>query len=198
MILRKYFYYISPEYFLNNWKWLKIKEKLSKISLIICDVDGVLTDGGLYVNNQGETLKKFDVKDGLGIKLLQSCGIEVAFVSGGSTGATEARAKTLGIKYCYVNIKDKNKAVKEIQKSLSTFKENTLFVGDDLNDLIVRRNVGLLIAPFDANKFLKKNCDAILNKSGGNGAIRELAEKLILGKEDWNETFTLGWRDRNL
>ena len=72
------------------------------------------------------------------------------------------KGKNLGIKYCYVDIKDKNKAVKEIQKSLSIFKENTLFVGDDLNDLIVK-NVELLIAPFDANKFLKKNCDAVLN-----------------------------------
>ena len=91
MILKKYFYYIC-EYF-EYLKWFKIKEKLSKISLIICDVDGVLTDGGLYVNNQGEVLKRFDVKDGFGIKLLQSCGIEVAFVSGGSTGATEERQK---------------------------------------------------------------------------------------------------------
>ena len=109
------------------------------------DVDGVLTDGGLWFDAEGRLSKRFDVRDGLGIRLLQQAGLEIAFLSGGQGGATQIRAKQLGIRHCLVGIRDKPVALQTLQQELGITTPQTAFVGDDLNDLAVRSQVGLLL-----------------------------------------------------
>jgi len=119
--------------------------RLDGLRLLVLDVDGVLTDGGLYYGSEGEPLKRFDVRDGLGIRLIQSLGIEVACLSGGRGGATQLRAAHLGIRHVLVGIKDKAAAIVELAALVGVAAEQTAYVGDDLNDLVVRDHVGLLL-----------------------------------------------------
>ena len=130
---------------------------------LILDVDGVLTDGGLFIDSNGEIIKKFDVKDGLGIKLLQEIGIEIVFMSGGIGGSTEERAKQLGIIYCLVGVKDKYRALSNLQQQKRVTKSNTIYIGDDINDLVVKPLVNLLFAPSDASKSILRRVDMVLS-----------------------------------
>ena len=97
-------------------RWLRLRGRLRRITLLVLDVDGVLTDGGLWFDADGRLTKRFDVKDGLGIRLLQQAGLEIAFLSGGQGGATEIRARQLGIRHCLVGIRDKPAALGKLQQ----------------------------------------------------------------------------------
>ena len=92
---------------LREWQWQRQRQALRHLELLVLDVDGVLTDGGLWFDGLGQLQKRFDVRDGLGLRLLQGVGVQLAFLSGGQGGATEVRAKQLGIQECLVGIKDK-------------------------------------------------------------------------------------------
>ena len=111
-------------------------------------------------------IKRFDVRDGLGIRLLQQAGLEVALLSGGKSGATEQRARYLGIQHCLTGVKDKPDALAQLQSSLGMTISQTAFVGDDLNDLAVRPVVGLLLCPADAVSPLRRQADAVLAAEG--------------------------------
>lgn len=186
------------EWLLREWKWHRYSQVLSSLRLIVLDVDGVLTDGGLWFDSLGQLQKRFDVRDGLGIRLLMQKGIIVAFLSGGKSGATEARASQLGVQHCMVEIKDKLAALNQLQKNLNINKEHTAFVGDDLNDLVVQRKVRLLIAPLDACRPLRLQAQLVLHSCGGNGAVRELSERIIKSRGEWNSLSTTGWLDTNI
>ena len=163
--------------------------------MLILDVDGVLTSGELFIGSDGAILKKFNVKDGLGIKLLQGVGIEIVFMSGGNGGSTEERAKQLGIKTCLVGVKDKYIELRTLQQKMKVTKSNTIYVGDDINDLVVKPLVNLLFAPSNASKSLLKKVDMELIHSGGEGAIRELAEKILISKGIWSDISENGWKE---
>ena len=178
-------------------QWILIYKKLKKIELLILDVDGVLTDGGLYLNNNGEILKKFDVKDGLGIKLIKDIGINVVFLSGGISGATEVRAKQLGIEYCFVGVEDKYTFLKNLQLKLKMPISQTAYVGDDINDIVVRPLVKLLFAPLNSSRSLINKSDIKINKIGGAGVIRELAERLLIAKGLWRKFSKNGYTKKN-
>ena len=169
--------------FLKNFfieiKWYLIKKKLKAITLIILDVDGVLTDGFLYYGIEGTQIKKFSVKDGLGIRYLQKAGFKICIVSGGNEEVIKKRAKDLDIKNVYCLVKNKKEKVRYLRNKLNTSKQNTLYVGDDLNDLAAKSEVGLFISTQDATKALKKHSHAILRSKGGENAIRELAERIL-------------------
>ncbi|HGY5536496.1 MAG: KdsC family phosphatase [Prochlorococcus sp.] len=186
-----------PRYWKRELQWRLQWKALASIDLLVMDVDGVLTDGGLWLNAHGELQKRFDVRDGLGLRLLQQEGLTLALLSGGKGGATEARAKQLGIQHCLVGIKDKTAALATLQQQLNMSQSKTAFVGDDLNDLIVRPLVKLLLAPADACQPLRGQADAILQRRGGHGAIRELAERLLKARGRWHELRKKGWKDRN-
>ena len=175
----------------------RCRAQLRQLRLLVLDVDGVLTDGGLWTTESGEVLKRFDVRDGLGIRLLQHAGVEVALLSGGRGGATEVRARQLGIQHCLVGAKDKPLALAQLQQQLGLAREQLLFVGDDLNDLALQGRVALLIATADAAKPLKRRADAVLRRDGGLGAVRELAERLLQARGSWEQLCRDGWRDRN-
>lgn len=178
-------------------QWLLLRRKLRRIKLLVLDVDGVLTDGGLWYDAEGMLSKRFDVRDGLGIRLLMEEGLRIAFLSGGQGGATEVRARQLGIQHCLVGIKDKPAALEALQQNLGITQAETLFLGDDLNDLAVRPVVRLLLAPADACGPMRRGADAVLNHRGGHGAVRELAERMLKARGRWQQLRRSGWKDRN-
>jgi 3-deoxy-D-manno-octulosonate 8-phosphate phosphatase (KDO 8-P phosphatase) len=182
---------------LREWQWQRQRSTLATLKLLVLDVDGVLTDGGLWFDPDGVLHKRFDVRDGLGLRLLQQTGLQLAFLSGGVGGATEVRARQLGIEHCLVGIKDKSVALETLQRRLKVGPAATAFVGDDLNDLVVRYQVRLLLAPADACRPLRRQADAVLQRRGGHGAVRELAERILQARGEWHILHRQGWRDRN-
>lgn len=179
---------------LGRWR---CNPRLRTLKLLVLDVDGVLTDGGLWTTESGEVIKRFDVRDGLGIRLLQQAGLEVALLSGGKSGATKQRARYLGIHHCVTGVKDKVAALGALQRELGVNPEQTAYVGDDLNDLAVRPVVGLLIAPADAVAPLRRQADWVLSRRGGDGAVRGLAEAILQARGLWTPLAGKGWRERN-
>jgi 3-deoxy-D-manno-octulosonate 8-phosphate phosphatase (KDO 8-P phosphatase) len=154
-----------------------------KIKLLLLDVDGVLTDGRLYYGNSGEELKAFDIQDGLGIKLLQRGGIKVGIITGRTSSLLKRRAQELDIQPLIQGREDKLTALNELLEDMDITLEEIAFVGDDLPDLAVLRRVGLGITPANGNHILASQALWQTKKSGGNGAVREVAE-LILTVQD--------------
>ena len=184
-------------FLLNSLKRLFYKKNLIGIKLVVLDVDGVLTNGKISICSAGIERKEYNVKDGLGIKLLLASGIQVSILSGGEAGSALLRANKLGIKNYIFNVKDKLKAIKSLQKKLKISKNETLFLGDDINDQIVRPSVNLLIATGDASNSLKEKSNFILKEKGGNGAVRELTEEILKSKKLWKNYKKNGWVDIN-
>ena len=182
---------------MNKLSWWLLRHRLRSIQLLVLDVDGVLTDGGLWFDAKGNLSKRFDVRDGLGIRLLQQAGLHIAFLSGGKGGATEIRAQQLGITHCIVDVKDKPAALNDLQKQLGVSGAHTAFVGDDLNDLAIRPMVELFFVPADACRPVRRMADAILQRNGGHGAIRELAERILQVRGGWGDLRRYGWKDHN-
>lgn len=156
------------------------KSLLSDIELVITDIDGVLTDGGIYYDEHGECMKRFHVRDGLGIKLLQQAGVKVAVLSGRDSKALRKRLADLGIDIFNLGVKNKEVACKGIIKQVGTTKANTLYIGDDSIDLPAFISCGLAVTVADAPEYIKSQCDLILDTQGGFGAFRELADKILM------------------
>ena len=159
-----------------------VLKSAQKIKLLLLDVDGVLTDGKLYYGNSGEELKAFDIQDGLGIKLLQSAGIKVGIITGRSSDLVKRRAKELSIDPVIQGREDKLTALNELLKDMNFNLEEIAFVGDDLPDLAVVRRVGLGITPANGNHILASQALWQTKKSGGNGAVREVAELILIAQ----------------
>ena len=185
------------KFIIREINFIKAKNSLKRAKLVIFDVDGVLTNGKITIDSLGNQYKSFNIKDGLGIKLLQNIGIEVAFISGGKGGATEKRAYDLGVKYCFVGVKNKKKAILDLQNKLDIKVFETIFIGDDLNDIPVKSNVSILLATNDAAKLVKKSANLTLYNNGGDGAVREFAERLLKAKNKWNDIIKKGWLEIN-
>jgi 3-deoxy-D-manno-octulosonate 8-phosphate phosphatase (KDO 8-P phosphatase) len=181
----------------HHWAYRRCRAQLRHLRLLVLDVDGVLTDGGLWTTESGEVLKRFDVRDGLGIRLLQQAGLEVAWLSGGKSGATEQRARYLGITHVLTGVRDKPAALAALQAQLGVSKAESAFVGDDLNDLAVRPAIGLLVCTADAVDPLRQRADWVLDRKGGDGAVRRLAEEILRARGEWDRLAHLGWKDRN-
>ena len=161
-------------------KWILNSRKIAKIKLLVFDIDGVLTNGKLLINENGDIAREFNVRDGLGIKLLQENNIIVAFLSGGDGGSTLKRAKMLGISNCLINIKNKKIALRELQNKLNILPSNTAFVGDDINDLVVKEDVSLLIGTKDSSPQFSINADLLLKSCGGMGIAREISDRILI------------------
>ena len=149
------------------------------IKLLLLDVDGVLTDGRLYYGNSGEEMKAFDIQDGLGIKLLQRGGIKVGIITGRTSSLLKRRAQELDIQPLIQGREDKLTALNELLEDMDITLEEIAFVGDDLPDLAVLRRVGLGITPANGNHILASQALWQTKKSGGNGAVREVAELIL-------------------
>ena len=149
------------------------------IKLILLDVDGTLTDGGIYLGNSGEELKKFNVKDGYAIVNSQKVGIEFGIITGAESELLKNRAKKLKIKYLYQGISEKTLVLKEIMKNLNLKKEEIAYMGDDLNDIKIMKKVGFSGTPLDGVNEAKIIADFVSTKNGGEGAVREFIETIL-------------------
>lgn len=154
-------------------------QRLSQVKLLALDVDGVLTDGGLYYTDSGEQLRKFNVKDGQGLKLLMQAGIEVAIISAIFSTATLHRARKLGIVHTFLGVEDKLSALKELCGQLGFSLSQVAYVGDDVNDLSVLQAVGCPITVADAMPGNQACAIYVTQKSGGQGAVREVCDRLL-------------------
>ena len=158
-----------------------LNDKLKKIKLLVIDVDGVMTDGGMYFAENGDQMKKFNTKDGMAIIHLTKNDFQVAIISSGFKGeAVERRAEMLGIQHCIVSRKPKMETLTEICVNLKIETENVAIVGDDINDLEVMRNVGFSACPADAVNSVKSTVDVILTNKGGEGCVREFIDLYLL------------------
>ncbi|MEP5568503.1 MAG: HAD-IIIA family hydrolase [Halioglobus sp.] len=156
-----------------------ISQRAPAIKLLALDVDGVLTDGRIYYGNEGEELKSFSIKDGLGIKLLQKDGIEVVLITGRSSEIVARRAMELGINEVIQGREDKITALREVCDARQLQTEQCAYMGDDLPDLAAVRTAGIGMAPADAASQLLEAADWVSDFKGGTGAVRQACEQLL-------------------
>ncbi len=164
-----------------------ILEKAKRLKLLILDVDGVLTDGKLFFDNEGNEYKAFHARDGHGIKLLRQTGVEVAVISGRKSNSVALRMKNLGIEHVYQGHENKIAAFHEIIQKMAILPEQAAHVGDDLLDLPVMIRVGLAIAVNDANFAVKQRADWCTALPGGCGAVREVCDLIMQAQGRFDE-----------
>ena len=166
---------------------MELKDKISKIRLILLDVDGVMTDETLRYGPDGEEIKVFNVKDGLGIKLAQAAGLAIGIISSRSSSALSRRAHELGIEVVYQGYTKKIDAYQQIKKEIFVSDELIAYIGDDLPDLAVLREVGFAVAVENACEEVKNIADFITNKPGGRGAVRDVIEMILREQGKWEQ-----------
>ncbi len=164
-----------------------IIEKAKKLKLLILDVDGVLTDGRLFFDAEGNEYKSFHARDGHGIKLLQQTGVTVAVISGRKSNSVALRMKNLGIEHVYQGHENKIAAFNEIIERMGINPEQAAHVGDDLLDLPIMIRVGLAIAVSDANFAVKQRADWCTTLPGGLGAVREVCDFIMQAQENFDD-----------
>lgn len=160
---------------------------LSKIRLILSDVDGVLTDGRVVLDNQGIETKQFHIRDGMGIRLWQRAGYQFAIVTGRSSHVVQVRAGELGIEIVRQGVGDKLPVVREILEQLSVAPDETCYIGDDLPDVPPMNHVALAVAPADACIEAREAAQLVTQTAGGQGAVREAIEHVLRGQSRWDE-----------
>lgn len=147
--------------------------------LVITDIDGVWTDGGMYYTAEGDIMKRFSVKDGWGVIFLRKLNIPVAIMTGENTQIVAKRAAKLKIEHCYLGVKDKVAQTEELCNELGITLEDVAFIGDDINDLRLLRKVGFSGSPSNTPDYVKKEVDYVTQRHGGYGAFREFVEKIL-------------------
>lgn len=169
--------------FSHLFKTHSLKDKLSAIKLLVLDVDGVMTDGGMFFSESGDQYKKFNTKDGMAIIHLTKNNFPVAIISSGFRGeAVKARAEMLGIQYCTVDRTPKMDRLNSICSELNIDLKEVAIVGDDINDLEVMKSIGFSACPSDAVTAVKNQVDLILQTKGGAGCIREFIDEYLLNE----------------
>lgn len=167
-----------------------LEQKAAKIRLLILDVDGVLTDGKIIVDDKGDEIKNFDVKDGQGLKFLLKAGFEVTIISGRESRAVEIRAKGLGIKEIYQGIEDKKSVLDGLIRDKDLKIDEVCCIGDDIPDIPMFGQVGLSIAVSDAVPEVLNAADFITKNKGGDGAVREVCELILKTQGKWVDTLS--------
>ena len=166
---------------------MNLEARLQRIELILSDVDGVLTDGGLFYDQQGSELKKFHVRDGLGIKLWQRAGYRFGLVTARTSNIVRMRANELGLDLVRQGHENKLPIVEEIIGELGYSAEQLCFIGDDLTDLACLQFAGVGATVSDGATELKDEADLVTSQPGGRGAVRELIEVLLKSQHRWQE-----------
>ena len=160
-------------------------EKIIHIKAFILDVDGVLTDGTVLVTETGEQHRRFNIKDGYALQLAVKRGYDVVVLSGGRSKGIELRLKGLGISEIYLGLGSKVETYHDFLKRSGYFREQVLYMGDDIPDLPVIKLAGLAVCPADAVEEIKSVCDYISPKKGGEGCVRDVIEKVLKIRGDW-------------
>ena len=163
------------------------QKKAKKIKLILLDVDGVLTDGGITLDDRGVEAKRFDVRDGQGIALLIHAGIEVGFITGRSSRIVRRRAKELGVTMVYQGVSDKTEIYERIKRKTGLQDEQIGYIGDDIPDLPVLQKAGLAIMVGGGWSGLQATVDYITKSEGGRGAVREISELVLKVQNKWRD-----------
>jgi len=164
----------------------KQREMISKIKVLILDVDGVMTDGSVIINDLGNETKHFDVKDGHGIKLLMRYGIDVVFLTGRTSQVVEHRARDLGVTEYYQGAINKLETLREILEKRGMPERCVAYVGDDLIDIPVLKRVGFSVAVADACREARETAVYVTTKGGGQGAVREVCEIILKAQGKWD------------
>ncbi len=158
----------------------EIIRKAGKIKLLITDCDGVLTDNGVYYSENGESSKRFSIRDGMGVERLRTrAGVETAIMTGENSKSVLKRAEKLKIKFLYQDAKDKKALLPDLIAKTGFSSEEMAFIGDDTNDIEIIKEIGFSATPADGTAFTKEIVDYICKEKGGHGAFRELAELII-------------------
>lgn len=165
-----------------------VSELAAQVEILVMDVDGVLTDGKIHYTSDQELFKSFSIKDGLGIKLLQKNGIECAVITGRQSTALEKRCTELGIEHLVQSREDKRTALQELTDKLRIPMNKVAYIGDDLPDIgaIVAAGLGASVA--DAHIEVQKRADWVSERLGGTGAVRELADFILISKNLYQST----------
>lgn len=156
-----------------------LSKRIQAIRLIAFDVDGILTDGGLYLTDSGEELKRFNSLDGHGLKMLKASGVELAIITGRTSRCVELRTKNLGITRLYQGVADKWGAMQSLLAELKIQPEAAAFMGDDVVDLPVMRRVGFSITVPNSPQLVRDHAHYLTQREGGNGAVRETCELIM-------------------
>jgi 3-deoxy-D-manno-octulosonate 8-phosphate phosphatase (KDO 8-P phosphatase) len=149
------------------------------IRLVAFDVDGVMTDGGLYFSDSGEEFKRFNSLDGHGLKMLRASGVEIAIITGRTSRCVEARARNLGIEHVYQGVERKLDAMVELLNKLKLSRDAAAYMGDDVVDLSVMRHVGLSISVPESPQLVREHSNYVTQRGGGHGAVREACEMIM-------------------
>ena len=166
---------------------LDVMKRAAAVRLLICDVDGVMSDGLIYMGNSGEELKAFNVRDGYGIRCLLTSDIEVAIITGRRAKLLEERCQTLGITHLYQGQSDKLLAFRELLDTLSLRPEQVAYIGDDLIDWPVMAQVGLSVAVADAHPLLPERANYTTRIPGGRGAVREICDLILIAQNKFDD-----------
>jgi len=161
------------------------------VKALILDVDGVLTDGSLYYTQAGEELKKFNIKDGSGIRLLLKVGIEVVVITGKGSPALDARFKELGIKHLYKNVRDKGRVLEKVSSKLNIPLEKMCFIADDLIDLPALKKVGFPVCVADSDPYILDKVVYVTENLAGHGAVREVINKILKDNQLFEKAIAL-------
>lgn len=166
-------------------KNLHLKEKAEKIKVILTDVDGVLTDTGIYYGPQGEALKRYSVRDGMGVERLRKyAGIETIIITGENSATVKSRAEKLKMQEFYLGVKKKEEVLEIIKQKNGFVRDEIAYIGDDSNDYEVIKMCGFTAAPNDGMNFIKEIVDYVCETKAGYGAFREFAELILAFKNN--------------
>ena len=156
-----------------------LAQRILALRLVAFDVDGILTDGGLYLTDSGEEMKRFNSLDGHGLKMLKASGVETAIITGRTSRCVELRAKNLGITHLYQGVEDKWAAMQKLLTLLNLTPDVAAYMGDDVVDLPVMRRMGLSITVPNAPQVVRDHAHYLTQREGGNGAVREACELIM-------------------
>jgi 3-deoxy-D-manno-octulosonate 8-phosphate phosphatase (KDO 8-P phosphatase) len=156
-----------------------ISNKAMSIRCLVLDLDGVLTDAGIYLNQDGIESRRFNINDGFGLKLLQSIGFSIAIITGSSDDIVAKRMAQIGISHFYTKAMHKLNPYEDLKTKLDLADHEIAFMGDDYQDIVLLKRVGLSIAPANAIDAVKQRVDIITKAKGGHGAVREICEFFI-------------------
>jgi len=159
-----------------------LQARLRRVRLVAMDVDGVLTDAGMYYSESGDELKKFNTRDGMGIKMLQAASVVTAFITREKTAIVERRGQKLAVPEVHQGIDDKLAVLATLAQKHGLSLDQVAYIGDDVNDLEALRAIGFSAAPADAMPSVLKSVHYICAKKGGEGAVRELADLILAAR----------------
>ena len=168
---------------------ISVQDRAVTVKLAVFDVDGVLTDGLLYLSDSGEHYKSFNIYDGLGMQLLQDSGCQIAIISARDSASVTKRMQEIGVKHIYQGVRDKKQALLEIMNDLGLERSNIAYTGDDLIDIPAMREAGLAIAVANAHPVVKNCSDWTTEKQGGAGAVREVCEMILSAQGKLESSF---------